>query len=239
MRLRILTAAVAAAIAFMLLAPTMARADIVTFKDGTELHGIIKRVAAGQVTLDLGLGEEMVFDILDVNNMEFTTPHVVASPRVPMEHFLKDIEAQEIVRGIQEIEKAAADIRLRLTQIQNYWEAKQPITSDEVGGWEAAREVFRQPVDRYQELLSDLYFHVLAKVDEYNALMKQADRVYVGVKGPFNVGSSLVPKELEKLPLRKYVPAPWYDTIYYNGYDHGYEDAYLKFATPYPTTPSN
>ena len=83
-----------------------------------------------------------------------------------------------------------------------------------------------KPLTLYQELLNDLYFHVLAKVDEYNTLAGDARKVYVGVKGPFNVGSPLVPADLAKLPLRKYVPATWWDTIYFDGYNMGYEDGY-------------
>jgi hypothetical protein len=95
--------------------------------------------------------------------------------------------------------------------------------------WETAKERFRRPLSRYQEVLNDLYFHVLGKVDEYNFLMKEAEGIHVGVKGWFQAGSSLAPSEMEKLPLKKYVPAPWYDKIYYEGYDMGYRDAYEKY----------
>ena len=78
--------------------------------------------------------------------------------------------------------------------------------------------------------MNDLYFHVLGKVDEYNALMKDADSIYVGVKGALNVGSSLIPRDKKKLPLKKYVPGNWYDTIFFEGYDRGYQEAYDKFA---------
>jgi hypothetical protein len=224
--------------AFLLTVPTAA-ADTVTFKDGTQMEGIIKKVAEGRVALEIA-GEEKVFDILDVTVMDFTTPHLLPTiSNVSMEHFLADIEAREMVAGMEEIDKAADEIRLRLTQIKGYWEAKEPISPEQLSGWDAAKDTFTRPVNRYQELLNDLYFHVLAKVDQYNDLMREAGKVYVGVKGPFNIGSALVPKELEKLPLRKYVPGAWYDTIYYSGYDRGYEDAYLKFATPYTAQPSN
>jgi hypothetical protein len=209
-----------------------ASADTVTFKDGTVLEGIILKVEAGEVTLEVS-GEPRFFNILDVTSMDFTTPHVLPFGGEAVDHFLSNIEAQEIVSNLKEIEEAAAEISRKLTQIEGYWEAKEPIAADELGGWDLAKETFRKPVDRYQELLNDLYFHVLAKVDEYNKLMDRANHVYVGVKGAFNVGSPLVPKDLEKLPLRKYVPGAWYDTIYFTGYDHGYEDAYLKFGNPY------
>jgi hypothetical protein len=78
-------------------------------------------------------------------------------------------------------------------------------------------------------VLNDLYFHVLAKVDTYNEMAKDANKVYVGVKG-LRVGSPLITKEMAKLPLRKYVPAQWWDTIFYEGYNQGYEEAYQKFG---------
>ena len=77
---------------------------------------------------------------------------------------------------------------------------------DQVAAWNSTKETFRKPLSLYQELLNNMYFHLLAKVDEYNLLMKAASDVYVGVKGPFNVGSALVPKDLRELPLKKYVP---------------------------------
>jgi hypothetical protein len=194
-------------------------ADVVVFKDGSEINGVIKKVAEGKVVVDLA-GEEKTFDILSIASMDFNTPHALTA-----EHFAKDIEAQEFVDNMKTIQAAAEDIRFKLSQIEGYWGKKESVTAKEEPGWLAAKEQFRRPLTLYQELLDDLYFHVLAKVDEYNDLMKDARKVYVGVKGPFNVGSSLVPKDMEKLPLRKYVPATWWDTIYFNGYNMGYEDA--------------
>jgi hypothetical protein len=204
----------------LVLAVPAAWADIVTFKDGGELNGVIKQVAEGKVVINVN-GEEKTFDILTIASMDFTTPHIL-----PTEHFAKDIEADEIVSSLNRIEKTADDIRSKLSQIQAYWEKKEPVTPKEEAGWLAAKEEFRKPLTLYQELLNDLYFHVLAKVDEYNTLAGDARKVYVGVKGPFNVGSSLVPADLAKLPLRNYVPATWWDTIYFDGYNMGYEDGF-------------
>ena len=194
-------------------------ADTVVFKDGREINGVIKKVAEGKVVVDLS-GEEKIFDILSIASMDFNTPHALTA-----EHFAKDIEAQEFVDNMKAIQAAAEDIRFKLSQIEGYWGKKESVTTKEEPGWLAAKEEFRRPLTLYQELLDDIYFHVLAKVDEYNDMMKEAREVYVGVKGPFNIGSSLVPKDMEKLPLRKYVPATWWDTIYFNGYNMGYEDA--------------
>jgi hypothetical protein len=209
---------------------TSAKADTVYMKDGSTFEGVIKKVVAGQVVIQVG--EEMkTFDILTIESMDFTTPHLVGAPEgIPIDHFLKDVEAQEIVANIQQLEKASDEIEKLLKQIRTYWKAREPVPADQIASWGAAKETFRRPLDRYQELLNDLYFHVLAKVDQYNVLMKAASDIYVGVKGPFNVGSALVSKEMRELPLRKYVPGAWYDTIFYDGYNIGYDDAYTRFA---------
>jgi hypothetical protein len=214
----------------VLLLSTNAKADIVYMKDGSLTEGVIKKVVAGQVVIEVG-EETRTLDILTIERMDFTTPHLVgAREGAPIDHFLKDVEAQEIVSNIEQLEKASDEIEKLLKQIRTYWMPREPISADQLGSWNAAKETFRKPLDRYQELLNDLYFHVLAKVDQYNLLMKAAGDVYVGAKGPFNVGSHLVPREMRELPLKKYVPGAWYDTIYYDGYNMGYDDAYQKFA---------
>lgn len=214
----------------VLLLSTSAKADTVYMKDGSTIEGVIKKVVAGQVVVQVG--EEMkTFDILTIESMDFTTPHLIGAPEgIPIDHFLKDVEAQEIVTNIQHLEKTSDEIEKLLKQIRTYWKAREPIAADHIRAWESAKETFRRPLDRYQELLNDLYFHVLAKVDQYNVLMKAANDIYVGVKGPFNVGSALVSKDMRELPLKKYVPGAWYDTIFYDGYNIGYDDAYTRFA---------
>jgi hypothetical protein len=215
-----------------LLSPAPASADTIKFKDGTQVEGVIRKVEAGRV-FALVNEEEKIFEILQVESMDFNTPHLPAASsaaNLPLEHFLKDIDAQEMVRNIEMLEKTSDDIRKLISRISANWRSRQPIERKDLREWESAKETFRRPLSRYQELLNDLYFHVLAKVDEYSALTKEANDVYVGVKGIFNVGSPLVSKEMEKLPLKKYVPGNWYDTIFYDGYNRGYDDAYVKFA---------
>lgn len=204
-------------------------ADVIVFKDGRRLEGVIKKVEKGQVIVEVD-NQTQTLDIPDIASMDFDTPHLTASRDIPVEHFLKNVEAQEVVKNIQELEKSADEIRRMLAQINAYWKARQPVPSRDVAQWESAKETFRRPLGRYQELLNDLYFHVLARVDEYNGLMQEATKVYVGVKGVFNVGSPLVPSEYRNLPLKKYVPGAWYDTIYYQGYNVGYDDAYIKYV---------
>lgn len=203
-------------------------ADTVLLKDGTKIEGVIKKVEAGKVFVEMS-GELKEFDILKVETMDFNTPHLMASSGIPIEHFMENNEAQEIVKDLAELDKTSDEIRRLISQIQAYWGAKEPIDAKDKVGWDAAKYAFSRPLSRYQELLNDMYFHVLNRVDEYNGLMKDATRVYVGVKG-IQIGSSLVPAEMERLPLRKYVPGTWYDTIYYEGYNRGFDDAYMKFG---------
>jgi hypothetical protein len=205
------------------------RADTLVFKNGSTIEGVIRKVEAGTVYVQIE-NEEKGFSILDIETMDFNTPHVLLpeAANIPLEHFLKDIESQEIVRNVEQLEKASADLIHKLGQIRNYWGAKDPIAAEERDGWETAKEEFRKPLALYQELLNDLYFHVLAKVDEYNLIAREARKVYVGIKG-IRFGSALVSKEMEKLPLKKYVPSTWYDTIFYDGYNLGYDEAYMKY----------
>jgi hypothetical protein len=234
MRTRIVVMAIIVAVGLLILAPASA-ADTLKFKDGTEREGVIKKVETGRVLVMVGT-EMQEFDILTIDSMDFNTPHILTSTEtVPMEHFLKNVEAQEVVRNFQELEKTETEVRSMLADIRAYWNRVQPIPSSELTGWEMEKEEFRRPLSRYQELLNDLYFHFLARVDGYNAIASEASEVYVGVKG-IRIGSSLVPKDMKKLPLTKYVPGAWYDTIYFDGYNRGYEDAYQKYQ---PATGSN
>ena len=199
------------------------------FKNGTELDGVITKVETGRVFVLVG-NEEQVFDIREIETMDFNTPHLVAgTSNLPVEHFMKNVEAQEVVRNFEELERTEAEVRSMLINIRNYWKANQPIPAKELTGWEIEKEEFRKPLSRYQELLNDLYFHLLARIDGYNAIAGEASDVYVGVKG-VRTGSALIPKDMKRLPLTKYVPGAWYDTIFFDGYNQGYEDAYQKFG---------
>jgi hypothetical protein len=227
-------------VALSIFGTLIARADKLDLKDGTQVEGIIKKVEKGQVFVQVGT-QTRTFDILSVSSMDFDTPHLLqGTPRLPAPHFLARMEAQEMVGHFTAVEKAAADTRLLIDQTKKQWGDRKTISASDVPQWEAAKERFRAPLSRYQEDLNDLYFHVPGKVDEYHNLTKEANQIYVGVKGIFNVGSPLIPKELEKLPLKKYVPGNWYDTIFYEGYDRGYNDAYEKFSKdPYAARESN
>ena len=216
----------------LLLAPA-ALADQVALKDGTRMEGTVQKIEQGQVTILVG-SETKVVDILEIANIDFDSATMTTgTKRLPLEHFLSNMEAQEMVGHFQSVEDAAAEVRGLLEQTRQQWEDQRSITTDQAIRWEAAKERFGAPMANYQEALNELYFHVLGKVDEYNSLMKEADSIYVGVKGWFNVGSSLIPPHVKKLPLKKYVPANWYDTIFYEGYNQGYNEAFDKYRAQY------
>jgi hypothetical protein len=213
--------------ALLLYSPAFA--DKLTLADGTAVEGIVQKIEKGQVTVAIG-EETKVLEILTIKDIDFDTPHLTAgTARLPLEHFLSDIETQEMVGHFRDVEESAKAIRELLDRANQKWGDQKSISPDQMAQWEAAKEDFRKPLSRYQEVLNDLYFHMLGKVDEYNLLMQDADSIHVGVKGWFQAGSSLIPNDMEKLPLKKYVPAKWYDTIYFEGYDIGYRDAYEKY----------
>lgn len=208
------------------LTPGFAGADTVTMTSGDVLNGIIERIDGGRVTIAVD-GEARDLEIREIDNIDFNTPHLselVESEE--LEHFLGDEDAQEMVRHVEELRSTAAEIDALVDEMKSEWDPRNPIEADQLDEWEAAKERFRRPVSRYQEVLADLYYHVVAHVDEYYRLVNEANDVYVGVEGIFRVGSSLVPRELRQLPLENYMPRNWYDAIFYEGYYVGYDDAY-------------
>ena len=220
---------------FTLVSQQIARADSLELKDGTQIVGTISKIEKGRVSVEVGQ-EMKSFDILGIKKMEFDIPRLeVGTSSLPLEHFLAGMQAQEMVEHVRAVEDAASDVRKLLDQTKKEWADRKSVGPGQVKQWEAAKERFRAPLSKYQEVLDDLYFHVLGKVDEYEQLMKEADAIYVGVKGWFNVGSPLIPRDMERLPLKKYVPSNWYDSIFYEGYNRGYNEAYQKYGTTFYT----
>lgn len=207
----------------------IAWADKLTFKDGTEIEAIVKKVEGGEVTAQIG-EETKIFKILDIAGMEFDTPRGSdVTSRIPGEHFLSSMEAKSVVGHIEAVERAAAELRQLVDETQQEWGSRTSIDAGDLPRWAASKERFDAPVSDYQDALNDLYVHVLAKVGQYNELMNEANQIRVGVRGILAAGSPLVPKEKQKLPLKKYVPSNWYDTIFYEGYNHGYNAAYQQY----------
>ena len=213
-------------------------ADELLMKDGTRVEGIVKKVENGQVVVQIGQTTRN-FNILDVTSMDFSTAQMmdVTGSKLPLEHFLANIEAQEMLGHFQSVEKSATEVRKLVDQTKKDWSMRKTIESNEVAKWDATKERLIGPLADYQEHLNDLYFHVLGKVDEYNRLMADANTLYIGVKGVLQTGSSLVPRDKVKLPLKKYVPSQWYDTIFYEGYNLGYNDAYKSYTTTFHEEP--
>lgn len=216
--------------------PTVARADKLELKDGTQVEGIILKVEKGQVTVTIGQ-EQKQFNILDVTSMDFDTPHVPPGVSQPsLEHFAASTEAQEMVKHIEEVDKAAMDLRQSLAQIKKQWVGRKNVAGGEIASWDATKDQFSRALSRYQEVLGDFYAHVLNRVDQYDSLTKEASGVRVGVQGALRA-SALVSKDQQESPLKKFVPAPWYDTIFYKGYSVGYTEGYYgarprEFAAP-------
>lgn len=212
----------------LLLVPVEARPDTVTMNDGGVLDGVIESIDEGRVTIRID-GEAQQLSIRDIDNIDFNTPHLpdlVDSDELA--HYLGDVDSQEIVRHVQELRQTAAEIDALISTLRAEWEPRNPIQPDEVAEWEAAKEAVRRPISRYQEVLADLYYHIVADVDEYYRMVNEGSDVYVGVEGVFRVGSSLVPQELRQLPLQSFMPRNWYDAIYFEGYYVGYDDAYRE-----------
>jgi hypothetical protein len=207
------------------LSATAAHADHLQLKDGRLLEGVIQKVENGKVAVKIG-SEIQSFSILDVTSMDFDTPHLPPGAPEHLKQFLGDAEAQEVVSHLREVNRSAEELRAMMQEIQNQWGNRKSIPASERAQWMTTRGRFNQALARYQEVLDDFYFHVLNKVEDYNHITKQANQLYVGVKGVFNAGSPLVNKDEQELPLNKYVPSNWYDTIFYRGYQLGFSDAY-------------
>ncbi len=203
-----------------LLCPQVLRADKLKLKDGTQVEGIIKKIEKGRVTVEIGQ-ETKVYNILEVTSMDFDTLHLPAgASKLPLEHFLADMEAQEMVGHVQKVEEAAAEVRKLVAQNKKKWPRQTIISRTNLPAWKADQENLRRALSRYQEVLGDLYFHVVGKVEEYNGLAKAGNQIRVKGEGP------MVPTEMEQLSLKKYVPSNWYDTIFYSGYDLGYTQGF-------------
>ena len=204
-----------------------ALADTITLAGGGRIEGIITKLEAGKVYINVSGGQAGAreIELREITSVNFDTPHLTAeSAKVPLEHFMKDLDAQEMVRMSRDMNQARQEARAELDKIKVNWAARQPVDKDQVARWNAAKESFRAPFARYRETVGEMYLHVLARIDDYNKLAREADQVYIGVKGLFNVGSGLVPADLGERTVKQSVPKSWYDQIYFNGYNRGYKE---------------
>jgi hypothetical protein len=198
--------------------------DTITLASGAKVEGTIKSMVAGQVTLDTSAGQETVA-LGDVKEIVFDTPHLTESVAgVPIEHFLKDFDAQELVRNSQALTKARKQLREKLDQIQRTWGARKSIERVEEPKWERTKEDFLAVLLRYKEILRDLDYHLFAQVQAYNRLASEARGIYVGVKG-LGLGSALIPQEAQELDPKTLLPQGWYERLYYEAYLEGFDAA--------------
>jgi hypothetical protein len=205
--------------------PVALWADTIHPKSGEPIYGIIQKIEKGRVTIAVGnMVRQMA--LADIEEIDFDTPHLTeGTAKLPLKHFLEDLDAQEMVRISEDLKNTRQQLHTLLNRAKTDWNARGTIEKDELPAWEAAKEQFRAPLFRYREVMHDLYYHVLANVDDYNRLAHDASQVHVGVKGAFSVGSRLLPEDFEELQPKDFLPSTWYDRIYYEGYRRGYRDA--------------
>jgi len=203
---------------------TAASADTIKLKNGQPLEGIIKKVENGKVTVQVG-AETRTVDILQVESMNFDTPHLSDNADAgELTALMKDKDAQSLMRLSLALKLARQDLRSQLDQIEKDWKTGQPVSRDQARRWEGAKESFQVPMKRYEAILRSMYLDVLARIDDYNAFATEADKVYVGVKGLFSVGSPLLSDEQKEIAAKKVVPKAWYDKIFFDGYSRGYKE---------------
>lgn len=204
--------------------PGILAADTIHPKSGEPVHGIIQKIEKGRVSIAVGSMVRQM-ELADIEEIDFDTPHLTeGTGNLPLQHFLKDMDAQEMVRISEDLKEARQELHTQLERAQKQWQARGAIAKDELPAWEAAREQFRAPLYRYREVLDDLYYHVLAYVNDYDQLTHDAGEVRVGVKGAFNVGSRLLPDDFEESQPQEFLPSNWYDRVFYEGYRKGYRD---------------
>jgi hypothetical protein len=165
-------------------------------KDGRTIEGTVTKIENCKVYVEIK-NEAKVLDMMDVETMQFAKT-----------------ESQEIARTVQQVDQASLEIRQLLAKIDAVWTPRQPIDAKDEPAWAAAKEEFSNPLMGYQEVLNELYFQVLARMDEYNKLVKQAEDIYVGIKG-VRIGSLC--QSGGGTAVAEKVPSLWYETIFQEG----------------------
>lgn len=208
-------------IACAILLPAGLWADTITLNSGMKVDGVITRIDNGNVSVDVR-GDLQTIALDQVQEIDFNTPHVTeGTDSQPLEHFTGDPTEAEMVQLFAKLKKDRDQMQTMLGQMEARWLNRPTVTPDEVSEWKADQERFAVPLTEYQESLREIYLHLLAQVDDYNALAREAHALYVGVKGIFNVGSPLIPGDQSELPMRDYLPRNVVDQIYFEGYKKG------------------
>ena len=196
--------------------PALLWGDSIKLKDGQTMSGIVRSMESGKVTIEMG-GQLRVVELVRVAEIDFDTPHADASAAVT------DIPVREFTNDAQKLVKAQQDTRKMLDQIKARWSNRKSVEPGQTGQWSADKERFSTPLADYRKAIQEMYLHVASHVENYNKLTDEANRLYVGVRGLLNIGSSLTPEEPR--PLKEFLPRHWYDQLYYDAYRKGFNDA--------------
>lgn len=197
------------------LLPMLASGDSIKQKDGQTVTGVVRSIDGGKVTIEVG-GRPRVVDILQVEQIEFDTPHVDDAQSIPVREFTK--AAQELVRAETATRRSFDIIKAR-------WSTRKSVEPNQAQQWAADRERFDTPMTDYRKAIHQMYLDLSAHVDNYNKMASDATKLYVGVKGLLNVGSPLIRDNQRERPLKDFIPGHWYDQIYYDAYKKGFNDA--------------
>ena len=198
--------------------PLLTLGDSLKLKNGSSVQGIVRSIAGGNITLEVN-GRHQVIPVLQVDEIDFDTPHADEVKGSA------DKTVNEFTKGAQALTKARRDSRTALDQIKTRWASRKSVEPGQTGQWNAEKERFQPPFTDYRKAIQTLYRDVAAHVDSYNKMAAEANDVYIGVKGIFNVGSPLIPDDQRELQIKQFLPGTWYDELYYAAYSKGFKDA--------------
>jgi hypothetical protein len=198
--------------------PLLTWGDSLKLKDGSTVTGIVRTIAGGNITLEVA-GRNRVIPVLQVEEIDFDTPHADEATGSEAK------TVNEFTKHAQSLTKAERDSRNALSQIKTRWASRKSVDAGQTGQWNAEKERFQPPFTDYRKSIQALYRDVAAHVDSYNKMAAEANDVYIGVKGIFNVGSPLIPDDQRELQIKQFLPGTWYDELYYAAYAKGFKDA--------------
>lgn len=200
---------------FAILLPTFSFADSITLKNGEALSGIVKSIDGGKVTIDVA-GQARTVDVLQVEQINFDTPHATEAQSIPVREFTRD--AEKLIDAEKATRRAYDTIKAR-------WSTRKTVEPNQAQQWSADRERFDAPLSDYRNAIHQMYLDLASHVDHYNQVAADATKLYVGVKGVLNVGSPLIRDNQRARPLKDFIPGHWYDQIFYDAYKEGFNDA--------------
>jgi hypothetical protein len=203
---------------FAMCLPMLVWGDSVRLKNGQAMTGIVRSIDAGKVTIEVG-GQPRVVDILQVEQIDFDTPHTSDSPSV------NDIPVREFTKAAEKLIQAERETRRSFDAIKARWSTRKSVEPNQTQQWAADRERFDTPLSDYRKAIHQMYLDLAAHVDNYNKTAADATKLYVGVKGLLNIGSPLIRDNQRERPLKDFIPGHWYDQLFYEAYKEGFNDA--------------